>query len=109
MAERVRNRIGQEDKERLVRAYEAPEQGCLAVADNLGINRSTAIGIIGIARYLRENRVDERPHGGRNHVKVDQEIWRCLEAIFKENCMLTLTAINAGLQRGLTEKPYKIL
>jgi transcriptional regulator with PAS, ATPase and Fis domain len=42
MAERVRNRIGQEDKERLERAFEAPEQDYLAIADNLGISRSTA-------------------------------------------------------------------
>ena len=59
MAERVRNRIGQENKERLVCAYEAPKQDYLAIADNLGINRSTAREII--AQYLRENRVDERP------------------------------------------------
>ena len=102
MAERVRNRIGQEDKERLVRAYKAPEQDYLGTADNLGINRSTARGII--ARYLRENRVDERPRGGRNHVKVDEEMRR-LEAILNENCMLTLTAINAELQRRLPGKP----
>ena len=59
MAERVRNRIGQEDKERLVRAYQSPEQDYLAMADNLGINRyrSTARGII--AQYLLENRVNE--------------------------------------------------
>ena len=52
----MRNRIGQEEKETLVRAYQSPEQDYLAV-DNLGINRSTARGII--ARYLLENRVDE--------------------------------------------------
>ena len=30
----MRNRIGQEDKERLVRAYQSPEQDFLAVADS---------------------------------------------------------------------------
>ena len=54
---RVRKRIGQEDKERLVRAYQSPEQDFLAVADNLGRNRSTAGGII--AQSLLANRVDE--------------------------------------------------
>ena len=87
----------------MVRAYEAPEQDYLATADNLGINRSTARGII--ARYLRENWVDERPRGGQNHVKVDEEVRRCLEAILNENCMLTWTAINAELQRRLPGKP----
>ena len=55
MAERARNRIGKEDKERLVRAYNSPEQDYLAIAD-VGINRSSARGII--ACYIRENRVD---------------------------------------------------
>ena len=73
------------------------------MADNLGINRSTARGII--ARYLQENRVDERPRGGRNHVKVDEEM-RCLEAILNENFMLTLTAVNAELQQRVPEKPF---
>ena len=53
----MRNRIGQEDKERLVRAYQSPEQDYLAMADNLGINRSIVRGII--AQYILENRVDE--------------------------------------------------
>ena len=68
MAERVRNRSGQEDKERLVRAYQSPEQDYLAMADNLGIYRSTARGII--ARYLLENRVDETTISiGTKHIK----------------------------------------
>ena len=92
MAERVRNRI---DKGRLVRTYEARKHDYLAI-DDLGIDSSTERGIID--RYLRQNRVDERPPGGRNHVKVDEEMRRYLDEVFNENCMLTFTAINAELQ-----------
>ena len=54
MAERRRRqRISQEDRERLVRAFEEPYQDYLTVADTLGVNRSTARGII--TTYIREN------------------------------------------------------
>ena len=45
MAER-QHRIAQEDRERIVRAFEEPEQDYLVVADTLGVNRSTARGIV---------------------------------------------------------------
>ena len=50
--------------------------------------------------------MDERPRGGRNHIKVDEEMRRCLEAILNKNRMLTLTAINVELQRRLPEKLF---
>ena len=71
MAER-RRRIPQEDRERLVRAFEEPDQDYLVVADTLGVNRSTARGIV--TRFIRENRVDKRLRGGRNNIKVNEEI-----------------------------------
>ena len=73
MAERRRRqKISQEDKERLIRSFEEPDQDYLTVADTLGVNRSTARAII--ARYIRENRTAERPRGGRNNVKVNVEM-----------------------------------
>ena len=57
MAIRRRQRISQENRERLVRAFNDPEQDYLAVADTLGIHPSTARGII--KRYLDENRIEE--------------------------------------------------
>ena len=43
MAERRKRRIAQEDRERLVRAFEEPDQDYLVVADDtLDVNRSTA-------------------------------------------------------------------
>ena len=103
MAQR-RRRIAQEDRERIVRAFEEPEQDYLVVADTLGVNRSTARGIV--ARFIRENRVDERPRGGRNNVKVNEEMRQCLEAILEENPMLTLEAINRKLREELPDRPH---
>ena len=103
MAER-RRRIAQEDRERIVRAFEEPEQDYLVVADTLGVNRSTARGIV--ARFIRENRVDERPRGVRNNVKVNEEMRQCLEAILEENPMLTLEAINRKLREEPPDRPH---
>ena len=83
-----RQRISQENRERLVRAFDEPEQDYLSLADTLGINRSTARGIV--RRYLEEGRVNERARGGRNHVKVDEEMRRCIAAILDENPVLIL-------------------
>ena len=106
MAER-RRRIAQEDRERIVRAFEEPEQDYLVVADTLGVNRSTARGIV--TRFIRENRVDERPRGGRNNVKVNAEMRQCLEAILEENLMLTLEAINRKLREELPDRPHVLV
>ena len=100
---RRRKRISQEDRERLVRAFQEEDQDYVMVADALGVNRSTARSII--SRYIREKRVDERPRGGRNNVKFDNEMNQCLEAIINDNCTLTLEAINAKLRERLPEKP----
>lgn len=98
-----RNRISTEVKERLVRAFEDPAEDYLQVADTLGVNRSTARSIV--ARYLREGRVEERPRGGPNNVKVDDEMRQCLNDIVEENCILTLRDINGTLRTRLPNKP----
>ena len=98
-----RNRIPLEHRERIVRAFEDEEEDYLLVADMLGVNRSTARGIV--ARYIREGRIQERPRGGRNNVRVDDEMRDCLEQIINENCLLTLAQINRELRRRLPVKP----
>ena len=98
-----RNRIPVEQRERIVRAFEDEEEDYFFVADTLRVNRSTARGIV--ARYFREARIRERPRGGRNNVRVDDEMRHCLEEIIIENCLLTLTQINHGLRRRLAVKP----
>ena len=54
----LRNRIPLEHRDRIVRAFEDEEEHYLLVADTLGVNRSTARGIV--ARYIREGRIRER-------------------------------------------------
>ena len=55
-----RNRIPIEQRERIVRAFEDEAEDYLLVADALGVNRSTARGIV--ARYIREGRIVEKDH-----------------------------------------------
>ena len=57
-----RNRIPIAHREGIVRAFGDEAEDYLLVADTLGVNRSTARGIV--ARYIREWRIRERPHGG---------------------------------------------
>ena len=74
------------------------------MADTLGVNRSTARGIV--ARYIREGRIHERLLGGRNNVQVDDEMRDYIEEILNETCLLTLsqrasatTASQTGVSR----------
>ena len=98
-----RNRIPLEHREGLVRAFEDEQEDYLLVSDTLGVNRSTARGIL--AHYITEGRIRERPRGGRNNVRADDEMRDSLEQIINENCLLTLTQINSELRRRLPAKP----
>ena len=98
-----RNRIPLEHRERISRAFEDEEEDYHFVADTLGVSRSTARGIV--ARDIREGRIRERQRGGRNNVRVDDEMRDCLEEIINENCLLKLTQINNELRRRLPGKP----
>ena len=84
-------------------SFEDEQEDYLLVADTLGVNRSTARGIV--ALYITEGRIRERPRGGRNNVRVDDEMRDCLEQIISENCLLTLAQINSELRRRLPAKP----
>ena len=98
-----RNRIPLEHRESIVRAFEDEREDYLLVADTLGVNRSTARGVV--ARYIREGRIQERPRGGRNNVRVDNEMGDCLEENINEYCLLTFAQINHELRRRLPVKP----
>ena len=98
-----RNRIPIGHRERIVRAFEDEAEDYFLVAVTLGVNRSTARGIV--ARYITEGRIRERPRGGRNIVLVDDEMRQCLEDIINENCVLTLSQINGELRGRLPAKP----
>ena len=58
-----------------------------------------------MARYIREGRIQERQRGGRNNVRVDDEMKDCIEQIINENCLLTLGQINRELRDQLPVKP----
>ena len=62
-----RNRILLKQRERIVRAFEDVHEDYLMVADTIGVNKSTARSIV--TRYVREERIAERPRGGPNHVQ----------------------------------------
>ena len=98
-----RNRIPLEHRERIIRAFEDENEDYILVADTLGVNRSTARSIV--ARYIREGRIAERPRGGRNNVRVDNEMRDCLNDILNENCLLTLAQMNRELRVRLPAKP----
>ena len=74
----------------------------LAVSDTIGVNKLTARGIV--ARYAREGRIAERPRGGQNNVRVDEEMKESLSDIVNENCLLTLSQINQELRQRLRNK-----
>ena len=99
-----RNRIPLEHRQRIVRAFENDVEHYMLEADTLGVNRSTARSIVG--RYIREGRIHERPRGGRNNVRVDEEMRNCLCEIINENYLLTLWQINGELRRRLPNKPF---
>ena len=86
-----------------MRSFEDPTEDYLMVADSSGVNLSWARGIL--TCYIRDGRVQERPRGGCNNVKVDDDIKQCLNYIVDDNCMLTLTEINRELRWRLPRKP----
>ena len=94
-----RNRMLLEQRQRIIQAFEDVSEDYLTVAATIGVNRSTARTIV--ARYLRGGRIAERPRGGANHVRVDDEMRNGLKDIIKENCLLTLAQINQELRRRL--------
>ena len=97
-----RNRIPLEQRQRIMRRR---WRRLPVFADTLGVNRSTATSRI-VARYIREGRIEERPRGGRNNVRVDEEMRNFLSEIVDDNCLLTLWQINRELRRRLPNKPF---
>ena len=99
-----RNKIPLEHRQRIVRAFEDDAEDYLLVADTLGVNRSTARSIV--RRYIREGRIQERRRGGRNTVRVDEEMRNCRREIINENSLPTFWQINRELRRRLPDKLF---
>ena len=79
-------------RQRHVEAFEDACEDYLVVGVTLGVNRSTSRSII--ATFLKDCRMEERPRGGSNNVKVDEEMRQCLNEIIDENFLLTLAQTN---------------
>ena len=56
-------------------------------------------------KMCTRGRIAERPRGGPNHIRVDNEMRDCLNYIFNENYLLTLAQINQELRQRLPGKP----
>ena len=98
-----RNRIQLEQRQRIIQAFKDGTEDYLMVSATIRVNQSMARSII--AQYLWEGRIVERPWGGANHVRVDDEMRNCLNDILNENYQLTLAQINQELRQRLPRKP----
>ena len=102
MAERDRRSgISLEHRERIVRAFDDANQDYIAVADRCAQVDCEKH----CSKFVKEGKIEERPRGGRNNVRVDDEMKDCLHEIIKENCLPTLWQINDELRRRLPDKP----
>lgn len=101
---RVRNVIGNMDRQRLVDAYENGND-YLALADQLHINRDSARNVIRV--WMADGRVNRLPMGGtRNgNVRVDQEMVNEILLIVQQKPFTTLVSINDTLHQRLPNKP----
>ena len=93
----LRKRIPLGQRPRIIQAFEDVNEDYLTVAATIEVNRTTARSIV--ARCLREWRIAERPRGGANHVRVDDEMRNYLNDISNENYLLTLVQINQELRQ----------
>ncbi|XP_072168667.1 uncharacterized protein [Diadema setosum] len=104
MAAQVRyRRIPQEDRERIIEAFEGNNLDYLELADTLGIKRSTARSIV--ATYLRTGRRNKLPRAGERNVKMDDEMRARLQHIVDNNPLATLEQMKRDLQAVFTQKP----
>ena len=97
------NRVENQDRIRIIEAFENDGTDYVQVAETLGIKRQTARSIITV--YLRQNRLYMLPRGGNHNSKVDRDMRDALEQILDSNPLMTLDQINVDLRRQLLDKP----
>ena len=98
---RIRNRISNEDRRRIVDMHENGGD-IIRLADDLGINRDTARSVIRV--WMAEARVERLPQGGRRHVKVDDAMRDEILRLAREKPFTTLVEIQDGLLRAFPDK-----
>ena len=103
MPGRSYRKISNEDRKRIIDAFEDPDGDYKDLSRQLNINTETARSII--RTYLRTNRREKSFRGGSHNCKVDNEIRLVLQSIIDEEPLLTLNQINAELRRRLPGKP----
>ena len=96
------NRIRNEDRARLVEAFEAGRD-YLEMADALGIKHSTARSII--TTFATTGRTEKLPTGGARNVKMDEEMKIRLERSLQDNPMMTLGEMQQDLRQNMPQKP----
>ena len=96
-------RTTNEDRRRLIEAFESEDRDYIELADNLAIKRATARSIV--ATFLREGRQDKLPRGGNTHCKMDDEMKDRLRVILDYNPLMTLRQMKADLQAAMPHKP----
>ena len=100
-----RSRISVADKLRLIRAHRA-DQDFIAVADILGIKRSSARNIVSKAmRKDDPEQVTEGSRGGARYAKVDDEMRAFLELALGRNPAITLKILNLQMRERFPNKP----
>ena len=98
---RIRNRISNEDRRRIVDVHENGGD-IIRLADDLGINRDTACSVIRV--WMAKARVERLPQGGRRHVKVDDAMREEILRLARAKPFTTLVEIQDGLLRAFPEK-----
>ncbi|CAI9720968.1 Hypothetical predicted protein [Octopus vulgaris] len=96
-------RISDEDRARLVDAFEGNQKDYLKLTDTPGIKRSSVRSIV--ETYLLSGRRHKLPRGDAHHVKVDEEIRARHQLINDANSLTTLQQMKKDLEAALSRKP----
>ena len=106
MEARVRyRRISDEDKERLIDAFEGHQTDYLELANALGIKRKNCFRSI-VATHLQSRRHHKLPREGMNHTKLDEDKQTSIRHII----LSTENGYNkGGIEGTIALWPYKML
>ena len=99
---RQRRLVPTQDRQRLVDCHEDGGD-IIELADRLGINHDTDRSIIRV--WMDEGRVEAKPLGGVQNVRVDEEMLAEIFRLARENPFTTLVQIQDQLRAAMPEKP----
>ena len=96
-------RISNEDRQRLITAFQENDVDYLELADRLGIKRQTARSIV--STFLQTGRTFKLPRGGNRNAKIDNDMRDRLRASLNADPLATLVQLKADLEASLPNKP----